>query len=78
MHESELDEKINLSNSMDSLGFEVERIEIEKLIEIGNTFDILVFKNKTMMSKVQRIFTNSDYDHVAMLLKASNREIFIL
>lgn len=30
------------------------------------------------MSKVQRILTNSDYDHVAMLIKASNSELFIL
>lgn len=45
---------------------------------IGDTFDILLFKNKTMMSKVQRILTNSDYDHVAMLLKTNSNEVFIL
>lgn len=30
------------------------------------------------MSKVQRLFTNSDYDHVAMILRASNRDVFLL
>lgn len=30
------------------------------------------------MSKVQRLLTNSDYDHVAMLLKTSSGELFIL
>ena len=30
------------------------------------------------MSKVQRIFTNSDYDHVGMLLKTTSQDIFLL
>jgi len=30
------------------------------------------------MSKVQRLLTNSDYDHVAMLLKTSSGELYIL
>ena len=30
------------------------------------------------MSKVQRIFTNSDYDHTAMLLKTANNELLML
>jgi hypothetical protein len=30
------------------------------------------------MSRVQRLFTNSDYDHVAMILRASNQEMFML
>lgn len=46
---------------------------MERLLEMGDTFDIILFKNKSLISKVQRIFTNSDYDHVAMLLRASNQ-----
>ncbi len=60
------------------MGFEVERMPIEKLATIGDNFDILLFKNKNLMSKVQRIFTNSDYDHVAMLLKTGDNEIYLL
>jgi len=43
-----------------------------------DNFDIILFKNKNLMSKVQRIFTNSDYDHVAMLLKTADNEIYLL
>lgn len=53
-------------------------MNIEDLRSVGDTFDIILFKNRTMMSKVQRILTNSDYDHVAMLLKTSNNDLFIL
>lgn len=53
-------------------------MNIENLKNVADTFDILLFKNRTMMSKVQRILTNSDYDHVAMVLKTSNNELFIL
>lgn len=63
---------------MDSLGFEVERMEIEQLFQVGDTFDIILFKNRTVMSKVQRLLTNSDYDHVAMLIKTSSGELYIL
>ncbi len=45
---------------------------------MGNNFDILLFKNKNLMSKMQRLITNSDYDHVAMLLKTGDNEIYFL
>ena len=48
-----------------------------KLLQTANTFDILLFKNRTLISKVQRIFTNSDYDHVAMLIKSSHKEVYL-
>ena len=31
--------------------------------------DIILFRGKTMMNKVQRLFTNSKFDHVALLLR---------
>lgn len=82
-HEKEMNEmdehyNPNMSSSLDSLGFEIERIPIEKLASMGDNFDILLFKNKNLMSKVQRLFTNSDYDHVAMLLKTGDKEIYLL
>lgn len=73
-----LKDQLNSSYSLDSLGFEVQRMSIEDLSATGDTFDVILFKNRTMMSKVQRILTNSDYDHVAMLIKASNNDLFIL
>jgi hypothetical protein len=78
LEEFVISSKLNSSYSLDSLGFEVERESIEDLRHTGDTFDIILFKNRTMMSKVQRILTNSDYDHVAMLLKTNNNELFIL
>lgn len=50
----------------------------EQVKETGNTFDILLFKNKSLMSKVQRIFTNSDYDHAALLLKTTSNDLLML
>ncbi len=38
----------------------------------------MLFKNKTIISKVQRIFTNSDYDHVALLLRTSSMQLLML
>ena len=67
-----------MSCSLDSLGFEVERMEMRQLIQRADTFDILLFKNRNLMSKVQRIFTNSDYDHVGMLLKTTSQDLFLL
>jgi len=53
-------------------------MEMRELIHKADTFDILVFKNRNLMSKMQRILTNSDYDHVGMLLKTTNQDVFIL
>ena len=49
-----------------------------QVLQTGNTFDILLFKNKSLMSKMQRIFTNSDYDHTAMLLRTANNDLLML
>lgn len=46
--------------------------------DIGNTFDVLLFKNNSLMSKVQRMFTNSDYDHTAMLLRTAANDLLML
>lgn len=62
----------------DSLVFETERMRFEQVKETCSTFDILLFKNKSLMSKVQRIFTNSDYDHTALLLKTTSNDLLML
>ena len=51
---------------------------LHELLQKADTYDILLFKNKTLMSKVQRFFTLSDYDHVAMLIKTSTSNLFLL
>ena len=44
-------------------------LSIDELDKLADHFDILFFKNKTTMSKMQRFFTKSNYDHVAMVVK---------
>lgn len=41
-------------------------------------FDIILFKGKGMMSKMQRFFTNSNFDHVALLLKTFDGDVLLL
>lgn len=43
-----------------------------------NTFDIILFKGKNIMSKVQRLFTNSDFDHVGLILKTVSGNLILL
>jgi hypothetical protein len=43
-----------------------------------DTFDIILFKGKNLMSKFQRFFTNSDYDHVGMIIKTIDGNLLLL
>ena len=45
---------------------------------IIDTFDIILFKSKNIMSRMQRFFTNSGYDHVGLLMKAYTGDILML
>jgi len=40
--------------------------------------DILLFRGKNLASKVQRSFTGSQYDHVALILRYGNNELVLL
>jgi len=42
-----------------------------------DTGDLLLFESKTITSKMQRLFTRSSIDHVALLLKYSNGKVVI-
>lgn len=44
-------------------------INVDELDRLAEHFDLLFFKNKTAISKMQRFFTKSNYDHVAMIVK---------
>jgi hypothetical protein len=39
--------------------------------------DLLLFKGKNVSAKLQRSFTRSEYDHVALILRYSNGEIYL-
>ena len=51
---------------------------MSELAKTADTFDILLFKNTTLISKMQRLLTNSDYDHTAVLLRTVNNDLLIL
>ena len=40
--------------------------------------DLLLFKSKNFLGKLQRSFTRSDYDHVALVLRYGDSEITLL
>ena len=66
------------SSGYDSYNFTSERMPYNEVFFVGDTFDIILFKNKSIMSKVQRFFTNSDFDHVALLMKTVNNQLLML
>ena len=78
MDERIFNQSLNSDYSLDSLIFQTERMDINKLFQVADTFDLILFKNKNFMSKFQRFLTNSDYDHVAMILKTHDNQHFIL
>lgn len=43
-----------------------------------DTFDIVLFKGKNIMCKVQRFLTNSDYDHVGLVIKTVDGSLLLL
>lgn len=44
---------------------------------MSDTGDILLFRGCTLSAKLQRSFTRSEYDHVALLLRYSNGSIYV-
>lgn len=58
--------------------FSVERMSFDKAKLFLNTFDIILFKGKNIMSKMQRFFTNSDFDHVALVMKTVGSSLLLL
>jgi hypothetical protein len=49
-------------------------------LSTADSGDILLFRKHSFMPKMQRVFTNSEYDHVAMLIigKANNEKKLLL
>ena len=50
-------------------------IRIERMNDIADSGDILLFKCDNIMSGLQRTFTNSEYDHIAMFLRFANGQL---
>ena len=44
---------------------------------IADTGDLLLFQGSSFATKVQRVITMSDYDHVGMVLRYSNGKIVV-
>ena len=43
--------------------------------DIADSGDVLLFKCDNIMSGLQRTFTNSEYDHIAMFLRFANGQL---
>ena len=52
-------------------------MEFNDIFSIADTFDILLFKNKNIMSKFQRFFTNSDFDHVSLIIRTTGNKVLM-
>eukprot|EP00347_Sterkiella_histriomuscorum_P001620 403371331 len=57
--------------------WKTNRLNVQKFMQTVDTGDILLFQSKAMASKVQRMLTRSDYDHIALLIKYDNSKIVI-
>jgi hypothetical protein len=44
---------------------------------MADTGDILLFRGKSMACSIQRSFTRSEFDHVALILRYSSGELYL-
>ncbi|CAD8098777.1 unnamed protein product [Paramecium sonneborni] len=54
-----------------------ERISETYFRKKADTGDILLFRGQSPLSKIQRAFTGDNFDHVALLLRYNNGELFL-
>jgi Permuted papain-like amidase enzyme, YaeF/YiiX, C92 family len=52
-------------------------MSLEQLKDVAQTGDLLLFESKGLPSKMQRVLTRSKYDHVAMIVRASDQKIVV-
>ncbi|CAD8107007.1 unnamed protein product [Paramecium primaurelia] len=55
----------------------VEVISEDYFLKIVESGDLLLFETNNTGAKLQRIFTNTKYDHVAIAIKMANKYLFI-
>jgi hypothetical protein len=56
----------------------VDVMDHKDFLKIADTGDLLLFRGKSIITKIQRTLTMSDYDHVALLLRYSTGRLVIL
>jgi hypothetical protein len=44
---------------------------------LASNLDLILFRSKTISASMQRLITNSDYDHVAMILRTCDDEVYL-
>ena len=54
-----------------------DTISEKQFIQAAQTGDILLFYTKNTGAQLQRFFTNSDFDHVAMVVKFRKNDLMI-
>jgi len=54
------------------------RIAEREFAAVASTGDLLLFRGKSVTSRLQRLVTRSHYDHVALLLRYSNGQLMLL
>ena len=56
----------------------LNRISAKEFSLLGETGDIILFKSKNIVGSMQRVFSLSDYDHVALVYKYPSGELAFL
>jgi len=64
--------------TQDQMGQELKRISIRDFERVADTGDLLLFKSTAVGSQLQRAFTRSEYDHVAIILHFSSGRLMVL
>ena len=57
--------------------FETEVVPNEYFEKNANSGDIILFRSEHGAARVQQFITNSEYDHVAVILRNQNNELFM-
>lgn len=75
---SEGNRKLLRAVSTDNKFWKYDRISENQFRDMACTGDLVLFTGKTMVSKVQRSITRSEYDHVAMILRYNSGMLGLL
>lgn len=64
--------------SSEKLWWRFDCISVQQFNSIATTGDVLLFHNKQKLCALTRVFTQSDYDHIALVLRFSSSRIMLL
>lgn len=56
----------------------LSRISVDEFKLLADSGDLMLFKSRTIASSVQRVFSSSDYDHVAIIYKYPSGDLAFL